>query len=79
METTLTIRLTKTQRAALKRRASAEKRSESAHVRHLIERDAQSGLDYEKVRHLIGSLKSKPRHWEKDPLRRQIRERNWRS
>jgi hypothetical protein len=39
METTLTIRLPKKQRDALKRRAAAEKRSDYAVVRELIERE----------------------------------------
>jgi predicted transcriptional regulator len=55
MKTTLTIRLPKKQRAALKRRAAAQKRSESAIVRELIEREMQRGFDFERVRHVVGS------------------------
>ena len=79
METTLTIRLPKKQRDALKRRAAAEKRSESALVRDLIDREVYRGFDFERVRHLVGSVASRPKHWLKDPWRKHIRERNWRS
>lgn len=79
MDTTLTIRLPAAQREALRRRAAAEKRSESALVREMIEREMQGGFDYDRVRHLVGSVKSDPNHWEKDPWRKHIRERNWRS
>ena len=78
METTLTIRLPAKQREALRRRAAAEKRSESALVRDLIEREIQRGFDFERVRHLVGSIASPPKHWEKDSWRRHIRQRNWR-
>jgi len=79
MENTLTIRLPKKQRDALKRRAAAEKRSESAVVRELIEREMDRGFDFERVRHVVGSVVSPRKHWEKSPWRRQIRQRNWRS
>jgi hypothetical protein len=79
METTLTIRLPKREREALRRRAAAEKRSESALVRDLIEREVHRGFDFEGVRHLVGSIASRPKHWQKDPWRKHIRERNWRS
>jgi ribbon-helix-helix CopG family protein len=78
METTLTIRLPAKQREALRRRAAAEKRSESALLRDLIERELQRGFDFDNVRHLVGRIASAPRHWEKDPWRRHIRQRNWR-
>ena len=78
METTLTIRLPAKQREALKRRAAAEKRSESALLRDLIERELQRGFDFDNVRHLVGSIASPPRHWEKDSWRTKIRQRNWR-
>jgi len=79
MDTTLTIRLPIAQRKALKRRAAAAKQSESALVRELIEREMQHGFDFERVRHLAGSVASAPTHWAKDAWRKQIRERNWRS
>jgi len=78
METTLTIRLSAKQRDALKRRAAAEKRSESALVRDLINRELGRGFDFDHVRHLVGTIASPPKHWEKDSWRRHIRERNWR-
>ena len=79
METTLTIRLSKAQRAALRRRALAEKRSESALIREMIDREMSRHFDFAGVRHLVGSTASPPKHWEKDPWRKHIRERNWRS
>jgi predicted DNA-binding protein len=78
METTLTIRLSKAQREALRRRALAEKRTESALVRELIQRETQRVFDFERVRHLVGSVASPPKHWEKDARRKRIRQRNWR-
>jgi hypothetical protein len=79
METTLTIRLPKKQRDALKRRAVAEKRSESAFVRDLIDREMQREFNFDRVRHLVGSIVSRSKHWEKDSWRKHIRQRNWRS
>jgi predicted DNA-binding protein len=78
MDTTLTIRLAKAQREALRRRALAEKRTESALVRELIQREIQRGFDFERVRHLVGSVASPPKHWEKDAWRKRIHQRNWR-
>jgi len=78
MQTTLTIRLPAKQREALRRRAAAEKRSESALLRDLIERELQRGFDFDNVRDLVGSISSPPRHWEKDSWRKHIRQRNWR-
>ena len=78
METTLTIRLPAKQREALRRRAAAEKRSESALVRDLIDREMRRGFDFDRIRHLVGSIASPPKHWEKDSWRKHIRQRNWR-
>ena len=78
MGTTLTIRLPAKQREALRRRAATERRSESALVRDLIEREIQRGFDFDRVRHLVGSIASPPKHWEKDSWRKHIRQRNWR-
>ena len=55
-----------------------EKRSESALVRDLIEREIERGFDFNRVRHLVGSIASSPKHWAKDPWRKHIRQRNWR-
>jgi hypothetical protein len=79
MGTTITIRLPVKQREALRRRAAAEKRSESALVREMIDRAMQRGFDFERVRHLVGSVASSSKHWEKEAWRKHIRERNWRS
>jgi len=78
METTLTIRLSAKQRETLRRRAAAEKRSESALVRDLINRELLRGFDFDHVHHLVGIIASPSKHWEKDSWRRHIRERNWR-
>ncbi len=78
VETTLTIRLTAKHREALRRRAAAEKCSESALVRDLIDREINRGFDFERVRHLVGSIAGSPKHWAKDPWRKHIRQRNWR-
>lgn len=78
MESTLTIRLPRKQREALRRRAAAEKRSESALVRGMIEREMQREFDFGRVRHLVGSIASRPKHWTRDTWRKHIRERNWR-
>jgi hypothetical protein len=78
MQSTLTIRLSAKQRDMLRRRAAGEKRSESALVRDLIDREISRGFDFKRVRHLVGSIASSPKHWEKDPWREHIRQRNWR-
>jgi hypothetical protein len=78
MDHTLTIRLSKAQREALRRRAASEKRSESAIVREMIAREMERGFEFERIRHLVGSLASEPGHWESDSWRQRIRERNWR-
>lgn len=63
--------------ATLRCRA-AKKRSESAVVRDLIDRELQRGFDFDRGRHLVGSIATPPKHWEKDALRKYIRQRNWR-
>ena len=78
MERTLTIRLPAKQRQALRRRAAAEKRSESALVRDLIDRELRHGFDFDRIRHLVGSIASSPKHWEKDSWQKHIRQRDWR-
>jgi predicted transcriptional regulator len=78
METTLTIRLSRKQREALRRRAAAEKRSESALIREMIEREMQREFNFDRIRHLVGSIASRPKHWEKDAWRKHIRQHNWR-
>jgi hypothetical protein len=44
----------------------------------LIDREIQRGFDFDRVRHLVGSIASPPKHWEKDSWRKHIRQRNWR-
>jgi len=63
--------------ATLRCRA-AKKRSESAVVRDLIDRELQRGFDFDRVRHLVGSVASSTKHWERDPWGKHIRQRNWR-
>jgi hypothetical protein len=78
MEATLSIRLPEKQREALRRRAAAEKRSESTLVCDFIGREMQRGFDFERVCHLVGGIAGQPKHWVRDPWRKRIRQRNWR-
>jgi predicted DNA-binding protein len=80
MDSTLTIRLPKKQREVLKELARITGRSESAVVRELIDREARSGFDFDRVRDLAGSLSgggSAPSN--ADSWRKQMRDRNWRT
>lgn len=79
MDTTMTLRLSSSQRAALKRRAKAEGKTESAVLRELLARETEHGFDFERVSHLVGSLSSPAGHREKDSWRKTIGARNWRS
>lgn len=80
MGTSFTIRLPEGQREALRKRAKAMKSSESAWVRHIIEKDLENSTLQEQVGDLIGSLDSRDagssRH--ANPLKDVIRTRNWR-
>lgn len=76
MEATLTIRLSKARREALRRRAAAEGRRESTLVREIIAREIDRGFDFEVVRHLAGRGQLKRRA--SDSWRNRIRDRNWR-
>lgn len=78
MDTTLTIRLSKANREALQRRAKAEKRSESAVVREIIDREMNRGFDFEKVRHLAGSVTLDRKQRQKDDWAAHLRQSNWR-
>jgi len=78
VETTLTIRLPKKQRDALKRRARAEGRTESALVREILDREVNRGFDFEKVRHLVGSLRLDRKEMRGDAWAEYIRRMNWR-
>ncbi len=75
MDKTLTIRLDKRQDEALTQRAKTLGKTRSALVRDLIEK----GLEEQPLGLRIGHLKGVLDMPEpKDPLRRRIRERNWR-
>jgi len=78
MDTTLTIRLSKANREALRQRAVAEKRSESALVREIIDREINRGFDFEKVRHLVGSVALDRKKMQGDGWAESIRRNNWR-
>jgi predicted transcriptional regulator len=78
METTLTIRLSKKQRDALNRRARAEGRSASAVIRDLLERETTGGFDFERVRHLAGSVRIDRKKMKTDAWAEYIRRMNWR-
>jgi Arc/MetJ-type ribon-helix-helix transcriptional regulator len=75
---TLTIRLPKAQRAALKQSAKALKKTESEYIRELLQRDLGSRSFGERAAHLAGSLDSSHTVGESHPLKSLIRERNWR-
>ena len=79
MTSTLTIRLPKEQRAALRKRAISLRKSESELVRALIDRDLSSAMMLERVADLVGSLDSNISRRPAHPLKKKIRERNWRS
>ena len=75
MQKTLTIRLSKEQDAALSQRAKALGKTRSELVRELID----NGLEEQPLGRRIGHLKGSLQLSESmDPLRRRIRERNWR-
>ncbi len=78
MDSTLTLRLSSTQRAALKRRARAEGKSESALVREILIGETQRGFDFTRVLPLVGGLKMPTGHGPENPWRKKIRDRNWR-
>jgi len=78
MNTTLTIRLPKAQRAALRRRALAEKRTESSLVREMIDREMNHGFDFERVQHLAGAVEIDRKKIPRESWAAQIRRNNWR-
>ncbi len=78
MGTTLTLRLPKKQRDALKRRAAALHKTESEIVRELIERETEQSSLRQRIRELVGSLDSTKAVGPPHPLKALIRERNWR-
>ena len=76
--TTLTIRLPQEQREALKRCASALKKTESEYIRELLQRDLDSRPFGERAGHLAGTVDSTHSSGKPHPLKEHIRERNWR-
>lgn len=75
---TLTIRLPKEQRQALKRAASALNKSESNYIRDLLQRDLDMRSFGERAGHLAGCVDSSKSAGTPHPLKERIRERNWR-
>lgn len=78
METTLTIRLPKAFRQALKRRAISEKKSEAAVVREILSREMDRGFEFERVRHLVGSVSIDRNRARRDDWAEHLRKQNWR-
>ena len=75
MDKTLTIRLTQKQDEALNRRAIALGKTRSEIVRELIDSGLQERTLGSRAGHLEGVLDlPEP----KDPIRRRIKQRNWR-
>ncbi len=75
---TLTIRIPKQQREALKKSAKSLKKTESEYIRDLLQRDLDSRPFRERIGALMGSLDSAQTIGESHPLKDLIRERNWR-
>lgn len=76
---TITIRLPKSQREALKRSAKALQKTESEYIRDLLARDVDNRTLAERLGPLAGSLdSSSPTTGAPHPLKKAIRERNWR-
>jgi hypothetical protein len=75
---TLTIRLPKEQREALRRCARALKKTESEYIRDLLARDLDSRTLTEQIGDLAGSLDSSQTVGKPHPLKEVIRKRNWR-
>jgi predicted transcriptional regulator len=79
MSSTLTIRLPAAQRDALKRRASALNKTESALIRELVEREVSEPDWTEMVSQLAGSIDSNADTGIKHPLHDYVHAQNWRS
>ena len=80
MGVSFTIRLPESQREALRKRAKAMKTSESAWVRHIIEKDLEASTLQEQLGDLIGSLDSgnTSEGGKANALKARIHDRNWR-
>jgi len=79
MTSTITIRLTLAQRAALKKRASALRKSEAALLRELVERETMPVSPADLAAKWGGSLDSGKAKTRPNPLKAQLRARNWRA
>jgi hypothetical protein len=78
MTTTLTFRLPKKQRAKLRSRAKELRKTESALLREMLERELAPRRPLgELIGHLKGALG--PQIREPDEWSKQLQERNWRS
>jgi Arc/MetJ-type ribon-helix-helix transcriptional regulator len=75
---TLTIRLPKEQREALKRWAKALRKTESEYIRDLLARDLDNRTLGERIGDLAGSLDSSKTTGRPHPLKEVIRKRSWR-
>jgi len=75
---TLTIRLPKEQREALRRSARVLKKTESEYIRDILARDLDTRTIGERIGRLAGSLDSSETTGEAHLLKEMIRERNWR-
>ncbi len=79
MSSTLTIRLPRRHRAALKRRAAALRKTESDVVRELIEKHTARGFNFETVRSLAGIVHfTAAAHRPTAGWREHLRQANWR-
>ena len=79
MSSTLTIRLPAAQREALQRRASALKKTESALIRELVEREISDATFGERIGDWAGSVESaKTSKARQDSWRDHLRSANWR-
>jgi hypothetical protein len=79
MTTTLTIRLPKEQRAALRKRAVSLRKTESELIRSLIERDLSTTTILSRVGELVGSVDLRRPEKKAHPLKEKLRKHNWRS
>ena len=76
MDATLTIRLDKQHREALRKRARAARKTESEVARELLAQGLEIRADWDNALKLKGCIKL-PKDFT-DPWRKQIRERDWR-
>jgi hypothetical protein len=77
MESTLTIRLDKQQREALRKRARTSSKSESEVARELLAAGLKQSSHWDDISHLKGCVRL-PKAGS-DAWRKQLRERNWRA